>query len=117
MPPEKLVELLPPPLRPNELLPPWQFWQEKLLPLEEDPLNDLLGPLKVLPELSEDLKLRLTVEGELKDLSLPLLGALKDLPELSDRLKFLPLIDGELKDLSLVRFGPLKDLPSLAEGP
>jgi len=57
------------------------------------------------------------VEGELKDLSLPLLGALKDLPELSDRLKFLPLIDGELKDLSLVRFGPLKDLPSLAEGP
>ena len=77
--PEKLLGLLPPPPRPNELLPLWQFAQVELLPLE-GALNDLPGELKDLPELSEDLKLRLPVEGELKDFPLVTLGRLKDLP-------------------------------------
>jgi hypothetical protein len=81
--PEKLLGLLPPPPRPNELLPLWQFAQVELLPLE-GPLNDLAGALKDLPELSEDLKLRLPAEGELKDLSLVTLGPLKDLPSLEE---------------------------------
>jgi hypothetical protein len=60
-------------------LPPWQFAQVELLPLEGE-LNDLLGALENLPEPSEDLKLRLPAEGELEDLSLVTLEPLEDLP-------------------------------------
>jgi hypothetical protein len=58
--------------------------QEKLLPLEDDPLNDLPGALMDLPELSEEPKLRLPVEDELKDLPLFTLELLEDLSSLAE---------------------------------
>jgi hypothetical protein len=67
----------------NELLPPWQLAQVELLPLEGT-LNDLAGAPKDLPELCEDLKLRLPAEGELKDLPLVTLGPQEDLPSLGE---------------------------------
>jgi len=64
-------------------LPPWQFAQVELLPLE-GALNDLLGALKDLPNPSEDLKLRLSAEGWFEDLPLVTLELLKDLPSLGE---------------------------------
>jgi len=51
--------------------------KEPLLPVGGG-LNDRLGGLEVLPEFPEDLKLRLSVEGALKDRSWVTLGAVKD---------------------------------------
>ena len=81
-PPEEPLELPPPP-RPKELLPPRQFAQVELQPLE-GALNDLLGALKDLPNPSEDLKLRLSAEGWFEDLPLVTLELLKDLPSLGE---------------------------------
>ncbi len=90
--------------------------QEKLPPLEDDPLDDLLGALKDLPELSEDLRLRLLAEGELKDLPLVTLGPLKDLlslvedPRKSISVR-LPRVEPSLPALfPIVAFLPLKEL-------